>query len=76
MYFKIWCNKLTHLEFSGAGVASVYAAKTIVTDLVGMLSASADVLAMSKVEIKLSSIPEGKSAIFKWRGKPLFVRHR
>jgi len=41
-----------------------------------MLSASADVLAMSKIEIKLDSIPEGKSAVFKWRGKPLFVRHR
>lgn len=68
--------KLTHLQFSGAGVAGVYAAKTVVIDLLSMLSASADVLAMSKVEIKLDSIPEGKSAVFKWRGKPLFVRHR
>lgn len=44
--------------------------------MVGSMSASADVLAMAKVEVKLGSIPEGKSAVFKWRGKPLFVRHR
>ncbi|NXV80218.1 UCRI protein, partial [Atlantisia rogersi] len=36
----------------------------------------ADVLALSKIEIKLSDIPEGKNVAFKWRGKPLFVRHR
>lgn len=40
------------------------------------MSASADVLAMAKIEIKLSDIPEGKSVTFKWRGKPLFIRHR
>lgn len=57
-------------------MASVYGAKVIVHDLVALLSATADVLAMSKVEIKLDTIPEGKSAVFKWRGKPLFVRHR
>ena len=60
----------------GSSVAGVYGAKVIVHNLVGMLSPTADVLAMSKIEIKLDSIPEGKSAIFKWRGKPLFVRHR
>jgi ubiquinol-cytochrome c reductase iron-sulfur subunit len=40
------------------------------------MSASADVLALAKIEIKLSDIPEGKSVTFKWRGKPLFIRHR
>lgn len=40
------------------------------------MSASADVLALAKIEIKLADIPEGKNATFKWRGKPLFVRHR
>ena len=58
------------------GVCGAYAAKGIVHTMVGSLSASADVLAMAKVEVKLGSIPEGKSAVFKWRGKPLFVRHR
>ncbi|KAJ8978867.1 hypothetical protein NQ317_009011 [Molorchus minor] len=40
------------------------------------MSASADVLAMAKIEIDMSQIPEGKHVTFKWRGKPLFIRHR
>lgn len=40
------------------------------------MSASADVLALAKVEVELGSIPEGKNAIIKWRGKPVFIRHR
>merc|ERR1711931_280030 len=32
--------------------------------------------AFSKIEVKLGDIPEGKNMTFKWRGKPLFVRHR
>ncbi|XP_068150622.1 cytochrome b-c1 complex subunit Rieske, mitochondrial [Drosophila tropicalis] len=61
----------------GAGaVGSAYAAKGLVNAFVGSMSASADVLAMAKIEIKLSDIAEGKSVTFKWRGKPLFIRHR
>ena len=40
------------------------------------MSASADVLAQAKVEIDLTTIPEGKNVIIKWRGKPVFIRHR
>lgn len=56
------------------------------------MSASADVLAQAKVEVGLESIPEGKNVcesiyqlprgmlttqvIIKWRGKPVFIRHR
>lgn len=58
------------------GVCTLYGVKAIVHDLVATLSASAAVLAMAKIEVKLDSIPEGKNAVFKWRGKPLFVRHR
>ncbi|KAM6353287.1 cytochrome b-c1 complex subunit Rieske, mitochondrial [Alca torda] len=57
-------------------VAAAYTAKNVVTQFISSLSASADVLALSKIEIKLSDIPEGKNMAFKWRGKPLFVRHR
>jgi Rieske Fe-S protein len=41
-----------------------------------MLSYGQDVLAMAQIEIKLADIPEGKNMTFKWRGKPLFIRHR
>ena len=40
------------------------------------MSASADVLAQAKIEVDLAAIPEGKNVILKWRGKPIFVRHR
>ncbi|XP_076470290.1 cytochrome b-c1 complex subunit Rieske, mitochondrial-like [Babylonia areolata] len=66
----------TYMVVGGGSVAGAYAAKTVVNEFVASLSATADVLAMAKIEIKLSEIPEGKNMTFKWRGKPLFVRHR
>uniref|UniRef100_A0A8D2IT71 Uncharacterized protein n=1 Tax=Varanus komodoensis TaxID=61221 RepID=A0A8D2IT71_VARKO len=61
---------------AASGVAVAYFAKNAVHKFVASMSASADVLAISKVEIKLDNIPEGKNMVFKWRGKPIFVRHR
>jgi len=58
------------------GVLSASVAKSSVVEFLGTMAASADVLAMAKVEVELSSIPEGKNAIIKWRGKPVFIRHR
>uniref|UniRef100_A0A182WGA3 Cytochrome b-c1 complex subunit Rieske, mitochondrial n=1 Tax=Anopheles minimus TaxID=112268 RepID=A0A182WGA3_9DIPT len=66
----------TYLLVGGAAVSTAYVAKSLVSTFVSSMSASADVLAMSKIEIKLADIPEGKSMTFKWRGKPLFIRHR
>ncbi|KAF7698928.1 cytochrome b-c1 complex subunit Rieske, mitochondrial-like [Silurus meridionalis] len=66
----------SYLITGSTAVVGVYAAKTAVTQFISSMSASADVLALSKIEIKLSDIPEGKNMTFKWRGKPLFVRHR
>ncbi|XP_016336496.1 cytochrome b-c1 complex subunit Rieske, mitochondrial-like [Sinocyclocheilus anshuiensis] len=66
----------SYLVTGSTAVVGVYAAKTVVTQFVSSMSASADVLALSQIEIKLSDIPEGKNMAFKWRGKPLFVRHR
>lgn len=57
-------------------MATAYGAKAIVRDIVANVAPSADVLAMAKVEVKLSDIPEGKNITIKWRSKPLFIRHR
>lgn len=54
----------------------MYLGKNAVQTVVGAFSATKGEMALSKVEIKLSDIPEGKSMLFKWRGKPLYVRHR
>lgn len=66
----------SYISTFGVGVATAYGAKAIVRDIVANLAPSADVLALAKVEIKLSDIPEGKNVTVKWRSKPLFVRHR
>ncbi len=61
---------------SAGVVVTAHGVKNTVTQLLATMGASANVLALAKIEVDLSSIPEGKNAIFKWQGKPLFVRHR
>jgi len=58
------------------GMLTATIAQSTVTDFLRSMSASADVLALAKVEVELASIPEGKNVIIKWRGKPVFIRHR
>jgi len=65
-----------YLASATLGVGSAVFAKAAIRNIVGILSPSKDVLAMSKVEINLDDIPEGKNVIVKWRGKPLFIKHR
>jgi len=69
-------NTFTYLIVGAGVVTGTYSAKSIVNKLLHTMSASADVLALAKIEVKLGDIPEGKNVTFKWRGKPLFIRHR
>merc|ERR1719479_484123 len=66
----------SYLIAGGLGLGGAYAAKSLVSHFVLSWSASQDVLALAKIEVKLGDIPEGKNMTFKWRGKPLFIRHR
>lgn len=67
---------LSYFMVGSLGVLSASAAKSSVTEFLQTMAASADVLALAKVEVDLSTIPEGKNVIIKWRGKPVFIRHR
>ncbi|KAJ9269416.1 hypothetical protein DTO212C5_4479 [Paecilomyces variotii] len=70
-------NKVFSYFMAGSmGLVSAVGAKATVQDFLVNMSASADVLAQAKVEVALGSIPEGKNVIIKWRGKPVFIRHR
>jgi ubiquinol-cytochrome c reductase iron-sulfur subunit len=40
------------------------------------MSATADVLAMASAEFDIGAIPVGTTITVKWRGKPVFIRHR
>jgi len=61
--------------FAGA-VMTTYVAKNAIQKVLSSLSPNAKVLADATLEVDLSSIPEGKNVVLKWRNKPLFVRHR
>ncbi|CDK26606.1 unnamed protein product [Kuraishia capsulata CBS 1993] len=66
----------TYFMVGSFGVLGAASAKSTVESFLSTMSASADILAMAKVEVKLSAIPEGKNVIVKWQGKPVFIRHR
>jgi len=51
-------------------------ARLAVIKVIHALSASADVLALSKVEVDISKIEMGRALTVKWRGKPVFIRRR
>merc|ERR1711966_392807 len=51
-------------------------ARLIAIKFIASMSASADVLALASTEVSLESIDQGTSVTVKWRGKPVFVRHR
>ena len=44
--------------------------------LVNQMNPSKDVEALSKVEVDLTNLDEGRSTTVMWRGKPLFIKHR
>ena len=67
---------MSYLMIGSMGVLSASVAKSTVTEFLASMSASADVLALAKVEVDLSTIAEGSNVIIKWRGKPVFIRHR
>jgi len=66
----------SYLVVGAASAGYATALKNGVVDFLSTLSASADVLAMANVEVNLSPIAEGTTQTLKYRGKPLFVRHR
>lgn len=66
----------TYLMVGSFGLLSSAGAKSTVETFISSMSASADILAMSKVEVDLAAIPEGKNVVVKWQGKPVFIRHR
>mmetsp|Transcript_14681 Transcript_14681/g.29901 ORF Transcript_14681/g.29901 Transcript_14681/m.29901 type:complete len:261 (-) Transcript_14681:1623-2405(-) len=66
----------TYLVLGTAKFIMASAARATILKFIYSMSASADVLARGSVEVDLASIPLGQSATIKWRGKPVFIRHR
>jgi ubiquinol-cytochrome c reductase iron-sulfur subunit len=66
----------TYFMLGGARLAYATAGRLAVIKFVGSMSASADVLALATAEFDLSAIDEGSTVTVKWRGKPIFIKHR
>src|SRR4051812_21843992 len=61
---------LTAVSLAGVGAAAV------VWPFIDSMNPSADVLASSSIEVDLSPIQMGQTVKVKWRGVPVFIRHR
>ena len=59
-----------------SGALGIVAVASAGWPLVDQMNPSKDVEALSKIEIDLSDLAEGKSTTVMWRGKPLFIKHR
>ncbi len=65
-----------YFMLGGGRFVYITAARLILMKFVGSMSPSADVLALASAEFDTSSIAEGTTITVKWRGKPIFIRHR
>lgn len=53
---------LSYFMVGSLGVLAASGAKSTVSDILSNMAASADVLALAKIEVEMGSIPEGKQA--------------
>lgn len=68
-------NRRDFMYVAAAAVGAVGVAG-VAWPLINQLNPDASVLALSSIEFDLSGIEEGQSVTIKWRGLPVFVRHR
>ena len=64
------------LLIATGAVAAVGAAGAVWPFISQMLPDSSTIAAGAPIEVDLAAIPEGQAITVKWRGKPIFVRHR
>ena len=66
----------SYFVVGAAGATYAAAIKAGAVDFIQSMNPSKDVQAMANIEVNLNDIAEGSTLTVKWRGKPLFVRHR
>ena len=62
--------------YVATGAVAAVTAGAAVWPLVNQMNPSADVLALAEIEVDISDLEEGAQLTVKWRGKPVFIRHR
>lgn len=63
------------LYYATAGAGAVAAGAAAWT-LINQMNPSADVQALSSIQVDVSGVAEGTQLTVKWLGKPVFIRHR
>jgi ubiquinol-cytochrome c reductase iron-sulfur subunit len=61
---------LSTLAFGAVGAAIA------IWPFIDSMNPAADILALSTTEVDISAVEVGQSITVKWRGKPVFIRHR
>ena len=51
-------------------------AAAVAYPLINQMNPAADTLALASIEVNISALAEGQAITVKWRGKPVFIRHR
>ena len=62
--------------YVATGAVGAVGVAAVAWPLIDQLNPDASVMALASVEFDLSAIPEGQGVTIKWRGLPVFVRHR
>jgi ubiquinol-cytochrome c reductase iron-sulfur subunit len=62
--------------FLATGTVGAVGAAAVVWPLIDQMNPDASTLALSSVEVDTGAIAEGQIVTVKWRGGPVFIRHR
>lgn len=62
--------------YVATGAFAAIGAAAAVWPLIDQMNPDASVLALASIELDIGAVPLGQEITVKWRGKPVFVRHR
>lgn len=62
--------------YVATGAFAAVGAACAVWPLIDQMNPDASVLALASIEVDISAVPVGQEITVKWRGKPVFIRHR
>jgi ubiquinol-cytochrome c reductase iron-sulfur subunit len=62
--------------FIATGAMAAVGAAAAIWPFIAQMNPDASVLALSTIEVDLAPVAEGQGITVKWRGNPVFIRHR
>jgi ubiquinol-cytochrome c reductase iron-sulfur subunit len=62
--------------YIATGAVAAVGTAAVVWPFISQMNPDASTLALASIEVDVSSIAEGQAITVKWRGKPVFIRHR